>query len=211
MSTMNRLGHWICKVTRIACGTYTYSKYIFLLSYCAVTALLVAVSISIITSDDIICPCSETLYSPEELLGMLLHQAREFAQDSAGQPINEAVLTVPGFFNQAERRALLKAAELAGLKVLQLMNDYTAGKFSIQYLRLLQCDTACDLSGQVVFLKLCWSFKIRNPWRYCMYCVKRLTHQTEFLLSTLLKMLFLTNNFQTIEAICIILTVGACH
>ncbi|PSN31698.1 Hypoxia up-regulated protein 1 [Blattella germanica] len=69
---------------------------------------------------------SETFYSPEELLGMLLHRAREFAQDSAGQPINEAVLTVPGFFNQAERKALLKAAELAGLKVLQLMNDYTA-------------------------------------------------------------------------------------
>jgi hypoxia up-regulated 1 len=74
---------------------------------------------------------SETLYSPEELLGMLLHRAREFAQDSAHQPINEAVLTVPGFFNQAERRSLLKAAELAGLRVLQLMNDYTAGKFSI--------------------------------------------------------------------------------
>lgn len=69
---------------------------------------------------------SETVYSPEELLGMILHQAREFAQNSAGQPINEAVLTVPGYFNQAERRALLKAGELAGLKVLQLMNDYTA-------------------------------------------------------------------------------------
>lgn len=69
---------------------------------------------------------SETLYSPEELLGMLLHRAKEFAQDSAHQPINEAVLTVPGYFNQVERRALLKAAELGGLKVLQLMNDYTA-------------------------------------------------------------------------------------
>lgn len=119
-------------------------KYIFLLLYCAVTALLVTLSISIITSDDI-CPCSETLYSPEELLAMLLHRAREFAQDSAGQPINEAVLTVPGFFNQAERRALLKAAELAGLKILQLMNDYTAGDFTIQYLKLLQRNTACDL------------------------------------------------------------------
>jgi molecular chaperone DnaK (HSP70) len=108
--------------------------------------VLVALFIFIITSGDIISPCSETLYSPEELLGMLLHQAKEFAQNSAGQPINEAVLTVPGFFNQAERRALLKAADLAGLKVLQLMNDYTAGKFSIQYLKLLQHDTASDLS-----------------------------------------------------------------
>jgi molecular chaperone DnaK (HSP70) len=87
--------------------------------------------------------CSETLYSPEELLGMLLHRAREFAQDSAGQPINEVVLTVPGFFNQAERRALLKAAELAGLKVLQLMNDYTAGK----YFKLLHQDIVLILKG----------------------------------------------------------------
>jgi hypoxia up-regulated 1 len=49
--------------------------------------------------------CGETVYSPEELLGMLLHRAREFAEDSARQPINEVVLTVPGFFNQAERRS----------------------------------------------------------------------------------------------------------
>ena len=59
---------------------------------------------------------------------MILHKAKEIAQSSAGQPINEAVLTVPGFFNQAERKAMIQAAELAGIKVLQLMNDYTAGK-----------------------------------------------------------------------------------
>nr|CAD7592318.1 unnamed protein product [Timema genevievae] len=69
---------------------------------------------------------SETQYSVEELVGMLLHQAQEFAQDSAGQAINDAVIIVPGFFNQAERSAMLQAADLAGLKVLQLMNDYTA-------------------------------------------------------------------------------------
>lgn len=79
---------------------------------------------------------------------MLLHRAREFAQDSARQPINEAVLTVPGFFNQAERKALLKAAELAGLKVLQLMNDYTAGKCGIWYLKLIQHDTAYCCSSR---------------------------------------------------------------
>lgn len=66
------------------------------------------------------------LYSPEELIGQLLHRAKEWAEQSALQPVNEVVLTVPGFFNQAERRALLQAAELGGLKVLQLINDYTA-------------------------------------------------------------------------------------
>lgn len=42
------------------------------------------------------------------------------------QPIKDAVITVPAFFNQAERRAVLHAAQLAGLKVLQLINDNTA-------------------------------------------------------------------------------------
>lgn len=60
---------------------------------------------------------------------MLFHKARHFAQNSAGQAINEAVLIVPGYFNQAERRAMLQAAELADIKVLQLMNDYMAGEY----------------------------------------------------------------------------------
>lgn len=43
-----------------------------------------------------------------------------------GQPVTECVLTVPGFFGQAERTAILTAANLSNLKVLQLINDYTA-------------------------------------------------------------------------------------
>lgn len=42
------------------------------------------------------------------------------------QTIKDAVITVPAFFNQAERRAVLQAAQIAGLKVLQLINDNTA-------------------------------------------------------------------------------------
>lgn len=65
-------------------------------------------------------------FSVEELLGMILEKARDLAQDFAGQPIKDAVITVPAFFNQAERRAVKLAAELAGLKVLQLMSDNAA-------------------------------------------------------------------------------------
>lgn len=68
----------------------------------------------------------ETYYSPEELIGQLLGRAKDFAEQSAHQAIKECVLTVPGFFNQAERKSMIQAAELAGLKVLQLINDYTA-------------------------------------------------------------------------------------
>lgn len=65
-------------------------------------------------------------HTPEELLAQILHKGKEFAEFSAGQKVNEAVITVPGYFNQAERRALLQAADLAKIKVLQLINDYTA-------------------------------------------------------------------------------------
>lgn len=58
---------------------------------------------------------------------MMLTKAREFAVDSARQPVNDLVLIVPGFFNQAERKSMMIAAEMAGLKVLQLLNDYSAG------------------------------------------------------------------------------------
>lgn len=62
-----------------------------------------------------------TTYTPEELLAQILHKGKEFAEHSAGQKISEAVITVPGYFNQVERRALLQAADLAGIKILQLI------------------------------------------------------------------------------------------
>ncbi|XP_075046721.1 hypoxia up-regulated protein 1 isoform X2 [Mixophyes fleayi] len=68
----------------------------------------------------------EQSYSPEELLAMMLNYSRSLAEDFAEQPVKDIVITVPAFFNQAERRAVLQAAQLAGLKVLQLINDNTA-------------------------------------------------------------------------------------
>ncbi|NXV51099.1 HYOU1 protein, partial [Uria aalge] len=65
-------------------------------------------------------------YSPEEMLGMVLNYSRGLAQEFAEQPIKDAVITVPAYFNQAERRAVLHAARMADLKVLQLINDNTA-------------------------------------------------------------------------------------
>ncbi|KAI5629230.1 hypoxia up-regulated protein 1 precursor [Silurus asotus] len=68
----------------------------------------------------------EMQYTPEELLGMVLNYSRGLAEDFAEQIIKDVVITVPAFFNQAERRAVLQAARMAGLKVLQLINDNTA-------------------------------------------------------------------------------------
>ncbi|XP_069470494.1 hypoxia up-regulated protein 1 isoform X2 [Ambystoma mexicanum] len=68
----------------------------------------------------------ELFYSPEELLGMVLNYSRSLAEEFAEQPVKDAVITVPVYFNQAERRAVLQAAHMANLKVLQLINDNTA-------------------------------------------------------------------------------------
>lgn len=60
------------------------------------------------------------------MVAQILGKAQEFAQDATNQVVQECVIIVPGFFGQSERLALLQAAKLANLKVLQLINDYTA-------------------------------------------------------------------------------------
>ena len=57
---------------------------------------------------------------------MILKKAREYATDFAEQSVDAAVITVPPYFIQAERRAIKRACELANIKLLQLMNDNTA-------------------------------------------------------------------------------------
>ncbi|CAF1187477.1 unnamed protein product [Rotaria sordida] len=69
---------------------------------------------------------SKTNYTIEELLSMILKKAREYATDFAEQSVDAAVITVPPYFTQSERRAVQRACELANIKLLQLMNDNTA-------------------------------------------------------------------------------------
>ncbi|XP_064650568.1 hypoxia up-regulated protein 1-like isoform X3 [Lineus longissimus] len=68
----------------------------------------------------------KTFYTPEELIAMILERGKESAEAFAEQTIKDVVITVPPFFNQAERRALVRAAEMVDLNVLQLMNDNSA-------------------------------------------------------------------------------------
>ncbi|XP_032141140.1 hypoxia up-regulated protein 1 isoform X1 [Sapajus apella] len=83
-------------------------------------------------------------FSPEEVLGMILNYSRSLAEDFAEQPIKDAVITVPVFFNQAERRAVLHAARMAGLKVLQLINDNTATALSYGVFRRKDINTTAQ-------------------------------------------------------------------
>lgn len=83
-----------------------------------------------------------TTYTPEELLAMILDYARELAADYGEQSIDAAVITVPAYFNQAERKAVLKAAQLVDLKVLQLINSNTAAGLNYGVFRRKDFNTA---------------------------------------------------------------------
>lgn len=67
-----------------------------------------------------------TEWSTEELVAMQLSYIKKLAEDLAGEPVNEVILTVPPYFSQFERDSITDAIEIAGLKTLALVNDGTA-------------------------------------------------------------------------------------
>lgn len=64
-----------------------------------------------------------TVYTVEELIAMILEHAKSIAESYTEQKIKDAVVTVPVYFNQAERRAMMEAASLAKIQVLQLISE----------------------------------------------------------------------------------------
>ncbi|MGH2943215.1 MAG: molecular chaperone DnaK, partial [Solirubrobacteraceae bacterium] len=66
------------------------------------------------------------LYSPEEISAMILRKLAEDAAKALGERVTEAVITVPAYFNDAQRQATKDAGRIAGLEVLRIINEPTA-------------------------------------------------------------------------------------
>ena len=68
----------------------------------------------------------EKLISPEEISSMILIKMKEIAENYLGKEVKHAVITVPAYFNDAQRQATKDAGTISGLDVLRIINEPTA-------------------------------------------------------------------------------------
>lgn len=69
---------------------------------------------------------SDKEYSPQEISAMVLQKMKSDAEEKLGEKIEEAIITVPAYFDDAQRQATIEAGEIAGLKVRRIINEPTA-------------------------------------------------------------------------------------
>lgn len=77
-------------------------------------------------NDTVVVKIGDRSYTPQELSAMILQKMKSTAEDFLGQTVTEAVITVPAYFNDAERQATKEAGQIAGLDVKRIINEPTA-------------------------------------------------------------------------------------
>ena len=76
--------------------------------------------------EDTKVPLGDKEFSPEEISSFILRELKQEAERQFGQPVRKAVITVPAFFNERQRKATQVAGDLAGLEVVRIINEPTA-------------------------------------------------------------------------------------
>ena len=72
-------------------------------------------------------------YSPSQISAFILQKMKETAEKYLGQEVTKAVITVPAYFNDAQRQATKDAGKIAGLEVLRIINEPTAASLSVWF------------------------------------------------------------------------------
>ncbi len=71
-------------------------------------------------------------YTPQEISAIILRRLKSIAEQHLGEPVNKAVITVPAYFNDAQRQATREAGQIAGLEVARIINEPTAAALSYE-------------------------------------------------------------------------------
>jgi len=83
--------------------------------------------------DDVRVDIQGKLYSPQEISAFILQKMKKTAEDYLGEPVTEAVITVPAYFNDAQRQATKDAGKIAGLEVKRIINEPTAASLAFGF------------------------------------------------------------------------------
>jgi molecular chaperone DnaK len=113
-------------------GTITSIKRFMGRQWDEVTEEMAIVAYPVAKADggDIIVTVNDITYAPQEISAMILHKLKTDAETYLGECVNEAVITVPAYFNDAQRKATKDAGRIAGLNVLRVINEPTAASLA---------------------------------------------------------------------------------